>query len=379
MKFRSRSFLRKSFTAAGSILLLGMMLSGCASQNKCSYVSDQPIFFPPPPDEPHIQYLTGINSTDDIGTQKKSSGFSLFASGNDAGEIVKKIGKSYGIRLIKGKLYVVEGMNARIDIIDIQKGTFENPVGLQTPKGMLKYPVNMTLDDEGYMYVADTARKEIVVYDPSGNYAYALPEPWDKRSKIVDVHVHQGKLYALDLGAAKLRVLDRKTGEQISELGYIEKPDQSLRMPSNMVFDPKGEIYIANIGNNKVMKYDLDGNYLGAFGGSGDTIGSFVKPKGVALSPEGYLFIVDGGSNVVQVFDQKFRPLTYFGWPGLSFGSLNGPAGIAITTDHIDYFKKYAAPGFKIDYLVMVVSQFGQEYCIPRISVYGVGEMQKKK
>jgi len=173
-------------------------------------------------------------------------------------------------------------------------------------------------------------------------------------------------------------VLDRKTGEQTAELGYIQKADQSVRMPGNFVMDAAGNMLVTNIGSNRVTKYDQDGNFLGSFGGPGDTVGSFAKPKGIALSPEGYIFVVDGGTNLVQVFDDKFRSLTYFGWPGLPYGSLNGPAGIAVTTDNLEYFQKYAAPGFKVEYLVFVVSQFGQEFCIPRISVYGVGQMQKK-
>jgi hypothetical protein len=383
MTHRILSGLRKRnvFQAAFCVLLLGLALTGCAKPKTCNYISDNPIFFPPAPDEPHIQYLTGINSSEDIGETKKQSGFSLFVSGQEAPEIIKKIGKSYGVLAHKGKLYVAEGMNGRIDIIDPVKGTFDSPIGLTTPKGALKYPINMTLDDDGYLYVADSARKEIVVYDPQGNFSKAFQERWDKRSKIVDVKIYNGKLFALDLGAGRIRVLDRKTGEQQEELGYIEKPNQSVRLPSNFTLDGKGNIYVTNIGNNLVMKYDQDGNFLGSFGGGGDTIGSFVKPKGIALSPEGFIFVVDGGSNVVQLFDDKFRPLTYFGWPGLPFGSLNGPAGITVSADEAQkaHFQKFAAKDFKVDYLVYVVSQFGQEFCIPRISVYGVGNIQKKK
>ena len=371
---------RKFFSAAFLLILLALMLSGCASPNVCVYPSEKPIFFPPAPDEPHIQYLTGINSSDDIGPERKQSGFSLFLSGTEAPEIIKKIGKSYGVVAHKGKLYVAEGMNGRIDIIDPVRGTFESPVGLSIPKGALKYPVNLTLDDEGYLYVADTSRKEIVVYDPAGNFSTSFPDSYAPKSKIVDVKYFNGKLFTLDIGTSTIRVLDRKTGAQTAELGYIEKPDQSVRLPSNLAIDPAGNLYVSNIGNNRVMKYDQDGNFLSSFGGSGDTIGFFAKPKGIALSPEGYIYVVDGGSNVVQLFDDKFHPLTYFGWPGLPKGSLNGPAGIAVSTDKdcLAYFQKYAAPGFKVESLVYVVSQFGQEFCIPRISVYGVGQMQKK-
>jgi sugar lactone lactonase YvrE len=357
------------------------LLSGCASQNVCNYKWDSPVFFPPAPDEPHIQYLTGINSSDDIGVPKKKSGISLFLTGQDNSEIIKKIGKAYGVVVHKGKIYTVEGMNARVDIIDPVAGTFESPIGLKNPNGMLKYPVNLTLDEKDNLYVADTARRDIVVYDAQGNFSRAFPNRvYDPKSKIVDVKYYNGKLFALDMTVGRIRVLDPKDGSQLGELGYIEKPNQSVRLPGNLAIDDTGNLYVSNIGNNKVIKYDQDGNYLGTFGGSGDTVGSFAKPKGVAVSPEGYIYVVDGGTNVVQIFDGQFRPLTYFGWPGLPHGSLNGPAGIAVSADpgHLAWYQKFAAPGFKIEHLIFVVNQFGQEFCVPRITIYGVGTMQKK-
>lgn len=333
-------------------------------------------FFPPAPDEPHIQYLTGINSSDDIGTTKKQGGFSLVVTGQERPDVIKKLGKAYGITSYKGKLYVVEGMNARVSIIDLVAGTIDYPAGLSTPKGALKYPVNCALDDEGYLYVADTARREIVVYDPAGNFSNSFHGPLPE-SKFVDVKIYKGKLYALDLGTNRIRVLDRKTGEQREEMGYIEKPGQSVRVPSNLFIDSTGNIFTSNTGSNMIIKYDQDGNFLGSFGGMGDQIGMFAKPKGVAVDDAGRIFVVDGGTNVVQLFDDQFRPLTYFGWPGLAYGSLNGPAGIATSKENVEYFQKFAAPGFKVETLIYVVSQFGQEFCIPRISVYGLGQMQK--
>jgi len=369
---------RKLFGIAFLFLLLAAFLSGCATQTGCNYLSDNPIFFPPAPDEPHIQYLTGINSSDDIGPEKKKSGMSLLLTGNEKTEVIKKLGKAYGITAYKGKLYVAEGMNGRISIVDPVKGTIESPKGLEIPKGALKYPVNSALDDEGNLYVADTARREIVVYDPAGNYLNAFSGNFAPKSKIVDVGISNGKLFALDFGTGRIRVLDRKTGIQAAEFGFIEKEGQSLRLPGNFGFDPAGNIYVTNLGSNMVLKYDQDGNFLGSFGGAGDIIGNFAKPKGVTVGAGGLIYVADGGTNVVQVFNDKFRPLTYFGWPGLPKGSLNGPAGIAVSADNLEYFQKYAAPGFKLEGVIYVVSQFGQEFCIPRISVYGIGLMQKK-
>jgi hypothetical protein len=357
-------------------VLPALFMTGCANEHVCSYVPSKPIFFPPAPDEPHIQYLTGINSSDDIGTAKKQSSFSLVVTGQEKPDLIKKLGKAYGITAYKGKLYLAEGMNARISIIDLAAGTIEYPSGIATPRGALKYPVNCALDDDGYLYVADTARREIVVYDPAGNYSTSF-HGTDPKTKFVDVKIYKGKLFALDLGTSRIRILNRKTGEQLEEMGFVEKADQSLRVPTDFFIDGAGNIYVTNVGNNKVIKYDQDGNYIGAFGGLGDQLGLFAKPKGITVDDAGLIYVVDGGTNVVQLFDDQFRLLTYFGWPGLPNGSLNGPAGIVTSKDNLDYFQKYVASGFKIERLIYVVSQFGQEFCIPRISVYALGQMQR--
>jgi len=378
MKPYARIFRNFLYPLLICMMLFVLLLSGCASEKTCNYIPKSPLFFPPAPDEPHIQYLTGINSSDDIGEKKKQSGISLVVTGKEQPDVLKKIGKAYGITAYKGKLYVAEGMYKRVSIVDPVNGTIETLKGANTPKGGLGYPVNIALDDDGNIYVADTARREIVVYDAAGNFKTAFGKELGPTAKITDVNIYKGKLFALDLGTSKVRVLDRTTGAQLAEFGPSDKPDQSLRLPGNFAMDSDGNLYITNIGTSMVVKLDQDGNFLGSFGGLGDRFGQLVKPKGIALDKDKRIYVVDGGANVVQLFDDKFRLLTFFGWPGLPYGSLNGPAGIAISTENIEYFKKFAAPGFKVEALIYVVSQFGQEFCIPRISVYGLGSMEKK-
>lgn len=358
------------------VVLFCLTLSGCAKDVVCS---TKPTFFPPAPDEPRIQWLTGITSSKDVGGKEPQSKFSLVLSGREKPDVIRKIGKSNGIVAHNNKLYVAETAHGRVAIIDPVNGTFEYLKGVSTPKGILKTPANMAFDSEGNLYVADTERKEIVVYDKAGYYLNAFGKNLDKGSKLVSVGIYKDTLYALDLGTSRIRVLDRKTGAEIRSFGYSEKPNQSLRAPVNFTFDAAGAIYVTNTGNNKVMKYDIDGNFLGSFGGTGDRAGSFIRPRGISVDDAGRIFVVDAGFNTVSVFDDTFRLLTLFGWPGLETGSLDLPAGIVVTKENLDYFQKFAAPGFKLESLIFVVNQFGQDWCIPRISVYGMGRMQGKK
>ena len=360
-------------------LLACLLLAGCAAPDTtCKYLAKDPIFFPPEPDEPRIQYLTGINSSDDVKIDKKKTGISLMVTGADQANAVVTLGKAYGMAVHKGKIYIAQGSDRRISIIDLVKGTFSEPPGTQSPRGKLAYPINLALDDDDNLYVADTTRREIVVYDAQGNFKTSFGKGFGPKSKITDVKFYKGKLFALDMGSHLVRMLDRKTGEQLAEFGDTSKLDQRLALPGNFTIDDDGNLYITNIGTNKVVKLDQDGNYLDSFGGVGDQYGQFSKPKGIAVDKDKQIYVVDGGTSIVQLFNDKFRTLTYFGTPGLAYGSLNNPAGVTTSTENIDYFQKFAAPGFKVSHLIYVVSQYGQEFCIPRISVYGFGQMEKK-
>ena len=360
------------------LFLLFIFLSGCAGK---SVTQSGPVFFPPPPDEPRIQYLTGINDSRDLGGERKSSLVSLVVTGNERGQSYRTLGKAFGIVAKNKKLYLCELGNHEIVIIDPVKQVFESPKGIFEKRGQLVSPLNMDVDSDGYMYVADTSRRDVVVYGPDGRFAKTIdtnpPTSLPAESKIVDVKAYGENLFLLDAGTGWIRILNRKTLQEVNKIGKIDKPGESVVLPVSMAIDNKGFIYVTNTGSGRTMKYDVDGNFLGALGKFGDKAGSFARPKGVAVDDAGRIYVVDAGLNTVQVFDDQMRLLIYFGWPGLEAGSLNLPSGIAVTKENLDIFQKYAAPGFQVETLIFVVSQFGQEFNVPRISVYGLGQMKK--
>ena len=113
------------------IALLCLILSGCAKDIACS---TKPTFFPPPPDEPRIQWLTGITSSKDVGAKEAQSSFSLVLSGREQPDVIRSIGKANGIVAHNNKLYVAEIAHGRVTIIDPVNGTFEYLKGLSTPE-----------------------------------------------------------------------------------------------------------------------------------------------------------------------------------------------------------------------------------------------------
>ena len=351
------------FRANGlGLLALGLLLaglSGCASPK----VAIGPVFFPVAPNPPRIQYLMKVSDSQDI--EGKKSSFSLFAKSLESDRVLG-IGKPYGVTVVKGKIYLCDEGSARVFIIDPVKKTFEPLKGNLGP-GKLSKPLNIALDENGYMYVADIMRKEILIYDAAGNFKAALGK--DLEMKPVDLSVSGDYLYVVDVGHSEIKVLD-KTGKLVNQIGKGSEGKEGLGLPTNSAMDDKGYIYVTNTLNGKVMKYDRDGHVINAFGKFGDGFGEFGRPRGIAVDDMGRIYVVDAAHQNVQIFNEKFRILMFFGDPNSAAdGTLNLPAGIAVSTDNLPYYQSLADPSFVVESIIFVTNQYGPN----KLSIYGMG------
>jgi uncharacterized protein (TIGR03437 family) len=131
----------------------------------------------------------------------------------------------------------------------------------------------------------------------------------------------------------------------------------SLFSPRGIALDPSGNLYVADYGNNRVLRYPRPVNQAGritpdivigqpnftSVASGGATSSSLRLPSGVAVAANGELFVADSGNNRVlefvpnlttnaaaaQVFGQpSFNSGTLFG--ATSAQTLNSPVGIFV-------------------------------------------------
>lgn len=55
-------------------------------------------------------------------------------------------------------------------------------------------------------------------------------------------------------------------------------------------------------GNNRVQKFDSDGNFITKWGSEGSGEGQFNRPLGISVDSEGNVYVVDTGNYRIQVF-----------------------------------------------------------------------------
>lgn len=345
----------KKFISIILILLAGFF--GCSASHTETDTAE-PVIFPPPPAETKIQFLKSFSTSKDV--TGDLSGIMEYVTGSEEeGQIVKP----YGITIYKGKIYICDTILGGLEIIDLENESFEYfiPKGL----GLLKKPINCFKDSDGKLYVADTERNQIVVFDINDNYLNAFGESDLKRP--TDVFVNENKIFVADVMDKKVKVFNRTSFELENSLpGDEVTENESLFQPTNICV--KGDrLYVSDFGDFKIKIYSTDGKFINSVGSYGKGLGQFVRPKGIAVDDSLNLYVADAGFDNVQIFNNEGNLLLFFG------GTYNGPGGmwlpakVVIDYDNLKYFQKYVYPGFDLQYLIFVTNQYGPE----KISVYG--------
>lgn len=340
-------------------LLLGLglldLLSGCATKPKAGAGYT---FFPPPPDEPRIQYLTSFSSEVELGGGSKFSDYVVGAE-----RVHRPIWKPYGVTPTPGKLYVCDTQPANVAIINLVKRTMRylKPEG----QAAMQMPINVAVDLDGTLYVTDTKRFQVLIYGPDDRHLGAIGKGTEM--KPCGIAVMGDRLYVTDLSNQCVRVYAKATRELLFTAPRTRDEKSVLFSPTNVAVDEQGRIYVSDTGGFFVQIYAPDGTHLRSVGDMGLTPGTFARPRGIGVDRQGRIYVVDAATSVVHVFDAEGRVLMFFGEPTSGAGGLYLPAGLAVDYDNVKLFEKYAAPGYQIEYLIFVANQVGNR----KISVYG--------
>jgi uncharacterized protein (TIGR03663 family) len=197
--------------------------------------------------------------------------------------------------------------------------------------GQLEGPKGMAVDEAGRLYVADSGRHCIQVFDRDGMLVAQwgtqgsgpgqFQEPWG-------VAVGPGGVvYVADTWNHRIQKFDA-TGAFLTEWGVFadvhgraSEPGDLFYGPRGVAVDAEGNVWVTDTGNKRVCKFDPHGVPLAQYGGAGSGDGQFQEPVGIAIDSQGHIYVADVWNRRVQVFDSEFRYLRQWpvrGWEGQS-------------------------------------------------------------
>ncbi|MEN8155446.1 MAG: 6-bladed beta-propeller [Bacteroidota bacterium] len=272
--------------------------------------------------------------------------------------------KPYGIAIQRSKLFVADAAIAGLQIIDIEKGSFEyfNPDG----RGKIKLPISCFVDTDGDLYVTDVVRKQVVVFNENLEYKGEIGGGED--FKPADVCVFDSIILVTDPNNNRINVYEKHNLQLLFSF-----PDEAEVGDKAWLYNPLnlsvagGAVYITDFGDSRIKKFTLEGEYINSVGSYGNGLGQFVRPKGIAIDHDQNLYVVDAGFENVQIFNKEGQLLMFFGGPYNGPGDMYLPANVIIDYDHLKYYEKYVDPAYELKYLIFVTNQYGPD----KVTVYG--------
>ena len=348
------------------LVLAAFLLASCASPpagKPGARPASGPFLYPPSPAAPRIQHLITLSSERDLGPAR--SGFAEFIAGKETRP--RTLAQPYGAALHDGKLYVADTGAPGLAVFDLANRRLTMVPGAGA--GRMKRPINITIDRDGSKYVTDTGNDQVMVYDRDDRFLSAFRG--NPQFRPVDTAIAGERLYVVDILNHQVQVLNKRTGALLLTFGKAGSGVGELFQPTNIALGPDGNVYVAETGNFRVQRFTAEGKHVRFYGEPGNVPGTFARPKGIAVDRAGRVYVGDSAFQNVQIFENDGRLLMDFGRPIEGLDGLNLPAAVRLDYDNLALFSRYADPKFTVEYLVLVVSQFGPN----KVDVYGFGRM----
>jgi len=194
--------------------------------------------------------------------------------------------------------------------------------------------IGLTMDDSDRLFVSDTKLHRILVFDKEhkveGSISGGLIDPAG-----MAVDNENRFLYVADAGLDQVLVYDADKLTLIRKMGTAGKkhsltePGQ-FAAPEDVAVDSDGNLYVSDMYNNRVEIFDADGNFIRAWGKSGDRPGYFSRPKGIAIDADGHVWVADGVMDILQCYTAEGQFLMWMGGHGLFPGQFRALAGLYI-------------------------------------------------
>lgn len=244
-----------------------------------------------------------------------------------------------GVFVTSNEIYVADTGKRRIVVYNLD-GTFNReitqPQSQFLPKNYLFVPSKLTVDNRGYIYVANKGGYQgLLQLTPEGEFAgffgaNKVPGDWIAKLK--------RKYYTEEqLAEEKRKLPGAITNMTIDKEGFIYTVNKDLKVgqlkrlnsggvdlfkgidfatwvPYNMTFsfqdvavDKEGFIYTITSSDGRIYQYDPMGNLIFRFGSyslGSQRLGMFKRPTGIAINSQGQLFVSDGELNMIQRFER---------------------------------------------------------------------------
>lgn len=215
-----------------------------------------------------------------------------------------------------GRVYVAEGLNSRVQVFTPDGEHIAFIGGLGVIPGTFIAPTGVAVDFAGNVFVLDWYMNRVTKFD--ANYQVVtvwggtgLADGQFRSPSEISVDA-DGNVYVVDTRNSRVQKFDNN-GNFVAKWGTNGgNPQEDTILnggkgPGEMFF-PSGirvagnVVYVSDSSNNRMQKFDLNGNFLGMWGGFGGGRGEMFFPAGLDVDDRGFVYVVDALLNRVYKY-----------------------------------------------------------------------------
>jgi sugar lactone lactonase YvrE len=168
-----------------------------------------------------------------------------------------------------------------------------------------------------HVYVLHRGEPPLLEFDSHGKYLKGFGDGLFKVAHGIRVDT-TGAIWTTDNGNHVVRKFSPQ-GKLLLTLGEVNVggagPDH-FRSPDDVVISSKGDLYVADSGNRRIVRLTPAGVYLSEWGSE------FKLCHGLAIDSRDHIYVADRGNNRVQVFDAEGKRLAIWSGFGNPYGLL---------------------------------------------------------
>ncbi|MFQ5460989.1 MAG: hypothetical protein ACE5E5_00005 [Phycisphaerae bacterium] len=334
-----------------------LLSTGCASSTPKADLA----YFPDGPAAARVVHLKSFDRLSELAPAKPTlaevlRGVTLSAS----------VGTPAGIDFRDGHLYICDTDLRVVHDWNLATGRARR-VGSGGPAHLMT-PVDVVVDDNGDLFVADTGLNAVLRISAAATSAQSLKLENADTFRPSSVALRGATLCVSNIAAHTVEMFDAATGEHQAEIGGPGGDLGQLYFPMGVAVDGQ-DLLVSEMIASRVQVFDAAGKSVRSFGQPGDRYGDMGKPRHLAVGPDHTAIVADADFGRVHLFNAQGQLLLLVGGPSGTPGGTPMPVGVAVARDLPPNITRLVPEGFQADYFFFVTNSVGS----PRINLFAVG------
>ena len=184
----------------------------------------------------------------------------------------------------------------------------DRDIYLENIKGVESFiPYRLAVDKKGNIFVSASHYPGVLVLNNQGTLIDTMaPEEKGQKVTLTNVTIDEaGRIYLVSEDRGRVYIYD-KNRNMIASFGEKGGSTGKLSRPRSIAIDSSnGNMFVVDYMRHAVTIYSSSGSYTHEFGGMGWGPGWFQHPNDIAVDKEGRIFIADLFNHRIQIFKTR--------------------------------------------------------------------------